>query len=172
MNHHESAYDYVFGGPLDSQALSSTLKLTSPPIRLRPGGKLKRIIFRLIFLCVFLVNFLFTKHSLIFNPFYIEQSTQSSSIKKTWLSFHVSFLSNNQIMDFPFRQLNLCTFNAIKYMLSHIYALIRDIQMLMTNLILSGINLLLAHSVTTYQVVRGQKRSQLLLNVITSFFDA
>ncbi|XP_058465100.1 glucose transporter type 1 isoform X4 [Malaya genurostris] len=33
---HEATYDYVFGGPLDSQALSSTLKLTSPPIRLRP----------------------------------------------------------------------------------------------------------------------------------------
>ncbi|XP_055530071.1 glucose transporter type 1 isoform X5 [Wyeomyia smithii] len=32
----EATYDYVFGGPLDSQALSSTLKLTSPPIRLRP----------------------------------------------------------------------------------------------------------------------------------------
>ncbi|XP_055620796.1 glucose transporter type 1 isoform X4 [Toxorhynchites rutilus septentrionalis] len=31
----EATYDYVFGGPLDSQALSSTLKLTSPPIRLR-----------------------------------------------------------------------------------------------------------------------------------------
>ncbi|XP_039437480.1 glucose transporter type 1 isoform X6 [Culex pipiens pallens] len=31
----EATYDYVFGGPLDSHALSSTLKLTSPPIRLR-----------------------------------------------------------------------------------------------------------------------------------------
>lgn len=33
-------YDYVFRGPLDiqSQPLSSTLKLTSPPIRLRPDG--------------------------------------------------------------------------------------------------------------------------------------
>ncbi|XP_063703005.1 glucose transporter type 1 isoform X2 [Culicoides brevitarsis] len=29
-------YDYVFRGPLDTQPLSSTLKLTSPPIRLRP----------------------------------------------------------------------------------------------------------------------------------------
>ncbi|XP_065080719.1 glucose transporter type 1 isoform X4 [Ochlerotatus camptorhynchus] len=32
----EATYEYVFGGPLDSHALSSTLKLTSPPIRLRP----------------------------------------------------------------------------------------------------------------------------------------
>ncbi|XP_055324204.1 glucose transporter type 1-like isoform X2 [Sitodiplosis mosellana] len=29
------SYDYVFGPPLDSPALSSTIKLTSPPIRLR-----------------------------------------------------------------------------------------------------------------------------------------
>ncbi|XP_058053808.1 glucose transporter type 1 [Anopheles bellator] len=32
----EATYDYVFSGPLDSQALSSTLKLTSPPVRVRP----------------------------------------------------------------------------------------------------------------------------------------
>ncbi|XP_052895926.1 uncharacterized protein LOC128303110 [Anopheles moucheti] len=32
----EGTYDYVFSGPLDSQALSSTLKLTSPPVRVRP----------------------------------------------------------------------------------------------------------------------------------------
>uniref|UniRef100_A0A182WJH5 Uncharacterized protein n=1 Tax=Anopheles minimus TaxID=112268 RepID=A0A182WJH5_9DIPT len=34
----EGTYDYVFSGPLDSQALSSTLKLTSPPVRVRPDG--------------------------------------------------------------------------------------------------------------------------------------
>lgn len=32
-------YDYVLGPPLDSPALSSTIKLTSPPIRLRSDGK-------------------------------------------------------------------------------------------------------------------------------------
>lgn len=35
----EATYDYVFGGPLERSALSSTLKLTSPPIRLRSDGK-------------------------------------------------------------------------------------------------------------------------------------
>lgn len=40
----EATYDYVFGGPLDSQALSSTLKLTSPPIRLRSDGKCRPVL--------------------------------------------------------------------------------------------------------------------------------
>lgn len=36
----EATYDYVFGGPpVDRPALSSSLKLTSPPIRLRSDGK-------------------------------------------------------------------------------------------------------------------------------------
>ncbi|CAO1339830.1 unnamed protein product [Diamesa serratosioi] len=35
----EATYDYVFGGSLERSALSSTLKLTSPPIRLRSDGK-------------------------------------------------------------------------------------------------------------------------------------
>lgn len=33
-----STYDYVFRGPSETPPLSSSLKLTSPPIRLRPDG--------------------------------------------------------------------------------------------------------------------------------------
>lgn len=35
----DSSYDYAFGGALDSPALPSTIKLTSPPIKLRSEGK-------------------------------------------------------------------------------------------------------------------------------------
>lgn len=34
----DTTYDYVFGGPR-SAVSHSTLKLTSPPVRLRPDGK-------------------------------------------------------------------------------------------------------------------------------------
>lgn len=34
----EVTYDYVFGGPRSAVSYS-TLKLTSPPVRLRPDGK-------------------------------------------------------------------------------------------------------------------------------------
>lgn len=34
----DASYDYVFGGPLEKSAVSSTIKLTSPPIRLRSDG--------------------------------------------------------------------------------------------------------------------------------------
>ena len=40
-------YDYVFGGPR-STVSHSTLKLTSPPVRLRPDGKFCK--FRVLFL--------------------------------------------------------------------------------------------------------------------------
>jgi hypothetical protein len=38
INNEDTTYDYVFGGPR-SAVSHSTLKLTSPPVRLRPDGR-------------------------------------------------------------------------------------------------------------------------------------
>lgn len=60
----EDSYDYVFGGPLETPALSSTIKLTSPPVRLRSDGKTEDDVLRLNKLILFF-TFVSTYYSII-----------------------------------------------------------------------------------------------------------